>query len=98
MPELGLLTVTASDGQDLLAVAQDDWSRPVPDCPGWTSADLVGHMGAILGWMTKIVTTGEAVPRRDRESPPADRDTLAAWYKARPIRRSGLPGRTCCCG
>jgi uncharacterized protein (TIGR03083 family) len=90
MPELGLLTVTASDGQDLLAVAQDDWSRPVPDCPGWTSADLVGHMGAILGWMTKIVTTGEAVPRRDRESPPADRDTLAAWYKAHLDRTLGI--------
>jgi hypothetical protein len=52
------------------------------DCPGWTAADLVGHMGAILGWIAKIVTSGQAVPRRDRETPPADRDTLAAWYGA----------------
>lgn len=82
MAELGLLTVTAADGQDLLAAAAAGWSRPVPDCPGWTAADLVGHMGAILGWMARIVTTGGAVPRPGRETPPADRGALAAWYTA----------------
>ncbi len=81
-PEPDLLTVTAADGQGLLTAAEGDWSRPVPDCPGWTAADLVGHMGAILGWMAKIVTTGEAVPRRERETPPADQDELASWYSA----------------
>jgi uncharacterized protein (TIGR03083 family) len=80
--EFDILTVTAADGQDLLTVAQSDWSRPVQDCPGWNAADLVGHMGAILGWIATIVTSGQAVPRRDRETPPADRDTLAAWYRA----------------
>lgn len=80
--ELDPLMVAAADGRDLLAVAQSDWSRPVQDCPGWNAADLVGHMGAILGWIAKIVTSGQAVPRRDRETPPADRDTLAAWYEA----------------
>jgi uncharacterized protein (TIGR03083 family) len=82
MPEPGLLTVAAADGRDLLAAAKADWSRPVPDCPAWTSAGLVGHMGAILDWMAKIVTTGGAVPRRDREVPPADHGSLAAWYSA----------------
>jgi Mycothiol maleylpyruvate isomerase N-terminal domain len=75
--ELDLLMVTASDGRDLLASAQSDWSRPVLDCPGWNTADLVGHTGAILGWIAKIVTSGRAVPRRDRETPPADHDALA---------------------
>jgi uncharacterized protein (TIGR03083 family) len=82
VPEPGLLTVTAADGRDLLDAAQADWSRPVPGCPGWTAADLAGHTGAILGWIAKIVTTGEAVPRRDREVPPADQSALAAWYSA----------------
>ena len=82
MPEPALLTVAAADGQVLLAAAQADWSRPVPDCPGWTAADLVGHMGAILGWRARIVTTGEAVPRRNRETPPADPGILAGWYTA----------------
>ncbi len=82
MAQLDLLTVTAGDGRDLLAAAQSDWSRPVLDCPGWNAADLVGHMGAILGWIAKIVTSGQAVPRRDREIPPADRNTLTSWYEA----------------
>lgn len=53
MHERGLLMVTAADGRDLLTAAQADWSRPVPDCPGWTAADLVGHIRAILGWIAK---------------------------------------------
>ena len=74
------MAVTAADGRELLAIAQADWSRLIPACPGWTAADLVGHMGAILGWMARIVTTGEPVPRRERETPPADHEALAAWY------------------
>ena len=82
VPEPALLTVAAADGRDLLAAARADWSRPVPDCPAWSAADLVGHMGAILGWMARIVTTGEAVPRSDRETPPADHGILTGWYTA----------------
>jgi uncharacterized protein (TIGR03083 family) len=81
-PETGLLVVAAADGKDLLTAAERDWSRPVPDCPGWTAADLVGHMGAILGWIARIVSTGAEVPRRDRETPPADPGELPAWYGA----------------
>jgi uncharacterized protein (TIGR03083 family) len=82
MPEIDLATVTAADGRDLLAAAEADWSRPVPHCPGWDAAGLVGHMGAILAWMARIVTTGEAVSRRDREAPPDGHAALAAWYSA----------------
>lgn len=82
MPELDLLTTTAADGRDLLAAAESDWSRPVPHCPEWDAADLVGHVGAILAWMARIVTTGERVSRRDRETPPADHGELAGWYSA----------------
>ena len=71
MPELDLATVTAADGRDLLAAAETDWLRPVPHCPGWNAADLVGHMGAILSWIARIIATGERVSRRDRETPPA---------------------------
>jgi uncharacterized protein (TIGR03083 family) len=82
MPELDLTTVTATDGRDLLAVAETDWSRPIPHCPEWDAAELVGHMGAILAWVATIVITGERVAHRDRETPPAGHAALAAWYSA----------------
>ena len=81
MPELDL-TVTTADGRDLLTAAETDWLRPVPHCPGWDAAALVGHMGAILGWIARIVATGERVARRDRETPPAEHAALASWYSA----------------
>ena len=81
MPELDL-TITTADGRDLLTAAETDWLRPVLHCPGWDAADLVGHMGAILGWIARIVATGERVARRDRETPPAEHAALASWYSA----------------
>ena len=90
MPELDLAVVTAADGRELLAAAQADWLRPIPHCPGWDAADLVGHMGSILGWMARIVTTGEPVARGDRETPPADRAALAPWYSAHLNRTLGI--------
>jgi uncharacterized protein (TIGR03083 family) len=82
MPELDLAIVTAADGRDLLAAAETDWLRPVPHCPGWNAADLVGHTGAILGWIARIVATGERVAGQDRETPPTGPAALAPWYSA----------------
>jgi uncharacterized protein (TIGR03083 family) len=82
MPELDLAIVTAADGRGLLAAADTDWLRPVPHCPGWNAADLVGHTGAILGWIARIVATGERVAGRDRETPPVGPAALAPWYSA----------------
>jgi uncharacterized protein (TIGR03083 family) len=82
VPEIDLVAVTAADGRDLLAAAETGWSRPILHCPGWDAAGLVGHMGAILAWMARIVTTGEPVSRRDRETPPDGHAALAAWYSA----------------
>ena len=85
-----LLNAAAADGRALLAAAQADWARPVPACPGWDAAALTGHMGAILGWMARIVTTGEAVPRSERETPPPGGDELARWYASHLERTLGI--------
>jgi uncharacterized protein (TIGR03083 family) len=37
-------------------IAESDPDRPVPSCPKWTLADLVGHLGEIHRWATAIVT------------------------------------------
>ncbi len=72
-----LLAHVVDDGRNLLLAAEADWSRPVPHCPGWNTADLVGHTGGILAWIATIITTGARVSRRDREAAPADREELA---------------------
>ena len=77
-PELA--KVMAADGYDLLTAARSDWLRPIPHCPGWSAADLVGHMGSILAWIATIVTTRNQVARRDRATPPAETDALSSWY------------------
>lgn len=88
-----LLASAADDGRELLAAAMVDWDRRVPDCPAWNAAELVGHMGSILAWMATIVTTGKPVARTDREPPPADRSTLAAWYEGHLARTLAIMGQ-----
>jgi uncharacterized protein (TIGR03083 family) len=82
MPEPDFLIGTAADGRDLLAAAEMDWSRPIPHCPEWNAGELVGHVGGILAWIARIVTTAERVSRREREVAPADRGALEGWYSA----------------
>ena len=88
-----LLASAAEDGRGLLAAATVDWDRRIPDCPAWNAADLAGHMGSILAWMATIVTTGRAVARADREPPPADRSTLAAWFEGHLARTLAIMGQ-----
>jgi hypothetical protein len=88
----GLLASAADDGRALLAAAGADWDRRIPDCPAWNAAELFGHMGAILAWIATIVTTGQAVARKDRESPPADRRALPAWYEGHLARTLTILG------
>ncbi|MDT4934858.1 MAG: hypothetical protein QOK11_2750, partial [Pseudonocardiales bacterium] len=80
--DIDLGSVTARDGRDLLAVAESDWSRPIPHCPSWDAADLIGHTGGILAWMALIVATGQPVARHDRETPPPELSELSGWHSA----------------
>jgi hypothetical protein len=48
-------------------------------------------MGGILAWMARIVTTGEPVPRRDRELPPAGHAEMPFYYSAHLQRTLGHP-------
>jgi uncharacterized protein (TIGR03083 family) len=54
-----------------------DLATPVPDCPGWTLADLGGHLGAVHGWARDAVETGAP---HDEPTPPTDPRALAGWY------------------
>jgi uridine kinase len=61
------------------ALTTVDLTTPVPTCPGWTVADLVGHLGAVQRWATTAVTE----QRGDGEfgAAPTDAEELAAWFR-----------------
>ncbi len=60
--------------------AESDWGRPVPHCPAWDAAGLVGHMGGILQWMAAVVSSGDRVSRRTLPPPPDEPTDLPVWY------------------
>ena len=43
-------------------VGDIEGDEPVPACPGWTSADVVRHLGSIHRWAAAIVLSGQRIP------------------------------------
>jgi uncharacterized protein (TIGR03083 family) len=76
------LVVADRDARRLLDVAETDWGRPVPHCPGWDAAELVRHTGGILQWMAAVVESGERVSRRTLGPAPEEPADLPQWYLA----------------
>ena len=54
-----------------------DPAAKVPDCAGWTLADLGTHLGNVHRWAATVVTTGEPHPQDFERRPDAE---LAPWY------------------
>jgi uncharacterized protein (TIGR03083 family) len=55
---------------------------PVPWIPEWHARDLVGHLGTVHRWATRILRAGstEAPANESRQPPPAG-DNLLDWYE-----------------
>lgn len=56
---------------------------PVPTCPEWNVADLLGHVGRLHRWITAILAAGGDDPTdhwSNAEPPPAD--TRLDWFDA----------------
>jgi uncharacterized protein (TIGR03083 family) len=54
-----------------------DPATEVPDCAGWTLADLGTHLGNVHRWAATVVTTGEVQPQNFETGTDAE---LASWY------------------
>jgi len=39
------------ESEDFSQAARRDLTAAVPSCPGWTVADLVGHLGGVQSWV-----------------------------------------------
>lgn len=70
-----LLTDATADFADLAAEA--DLDAFVPDCPGWTVASLVVHLGGIHQWARHAVVEGNP---DGRPEPAPDDGALDGWY------------------
>lgn len=76
-----LLSALAADSEALADLAEGHLDHPVPACPGWTVADVVGHLGGVYSWAWLVVRAAGEKPDKDREAPPEDRDALVPWFR-----------------
>lgn len=76
------LSALTADSQAFadLAASPGVLDHPVPACPGWTGADLVGHLGGVYGWATATAQAGGERPDHKREQPPPGRGELLEWF------------------
>jgi uncharacterized protein (TIGR03083 family) len=65
------------------AVADAPLDAPVPSCPGWTVAQLIGHLGEAYGFVLEHVSRGQTsrpeADAADRALPPPGTDLLPWW-------------------
>jgi uncharacterized protein (TIGR03083 family) len=63
-----------------VTVASADLHAPVPTCPGWSTYDLVVHLGNIHAWAATIVETGQVAVEQNDEPSSRKPRTVAEWY------------------
>lgn len=54
---------------------------PVPSCPEWTVADLLGHVGRVQRWQADIVARRVQEPEFGFAEPPTDPVVLVSWVQ-----------------
>lgn len=70
----------AAAGRFASSVPWSDMRAPVPSCPGWTTYDLVVHLGNVHAWAATIVETGDAAAEQNDEPRSARSRVVAEWY------------------
>jgi uncharacterized protein (TIGR03083 family) len=56
-------------------------TAPVPSCPEWTVADLLGHIGRIQRWQADIVARRVQEAEFSLAEPPTDPAVLLSWVR-----------------
>jgi uncharacterized protein (TIGR03083 family) len=63
-----------------VAVAWSDPRAPVASCPGWSTYDLVVHLGNVHAWAATIVETGRFAVEQNDEPRTSKGKVVSAWY------------------
>lgn len=77
------LSALAADSEALADLAGPALQAAVPSCPGWTVADVVGHLGGVYSWAALCVEAAGERPTLERDRPPADPAELIGWFRER---------------
>jgi uncharacterized protein (TIGR03083 family) len=80
MEQAEYVAIVKAESDALVEAARGNLERPVPTCPGWTVADLVGHMGSVYGWVCGILASAGEPPSGAGPEPPPDHDSLLPWF------------------
>lgn len=82
------------------AVADADLRAAVPTCPGWTTYDLIVHLGNVHAWAATIVETGR--PANEQTDVPRTRrpGVVGGWYLGKAedllaVLRAAPPDQAC---
>jgi len=70
-------------GRFAAAVADTNARDRVPACPGWSTYDLVVHLGNTHAWAATIVETGNAAAEQNDEPPARKPRSMSEWYDAK---------------
>jgi uncharacterized protein (TIGR03083 family) len=66
-----------------VAVGWSDMRSPVSACPGWSTYDLVVHLGNVHAWAATIVETGQRAVEHNDEPPSSRPRIVSEWYFAK---------------
>jgi uncharacterized protein (TIGR03083 family) len=64
----------------LAAIPSSDMGTRVPACPGWSTYDLVVHLGNVHAWAATIVETGARAPEQNDHPASHRAKAVARWY------------------
>jgi uncharacterized protein (TIGR03083 family) len=70
-------------GEVVSAIGASDMGARVPGCPGWSTYDLVVHLGNVHAWAATILETGAEAPRQTDEPPSKRARAVAQWYSGK---------------
>lgn len=82
------------------AVGRSDLAAPVPTCPGWSTYDVVVHLGNVHGWAATVVETGIESPEQHDQPRSRRIGVVADWYAGKAgdlyqVLREADPGSAC---
>ncbi len=82
------------------AIPSCDMAARVPACPGWSTYDLLVHVGNVHAWAATIVETGREAPEQDDRPGSRRAKSVARWYSGKAedlfqVLRAAQPGDPC---